>query len=332
MEIGLVTEFDMLEVFTNDNYFWAEKTLQGRKYILKVTNPLYLYGFLDIPDKVKEGLETGFWIEETGSAMMKIKDVKKYAKHPAIHYHEEKGKREKSKRANKEREEEMVSLGTFAELVIQKLGEKDDKEVLYSKYWYKMDVMNAAILGESKHVFLEGLKQYMLVDCGIQETRQAVCMCHDEEILSALMKDECTSYYLEPEEALAYMNPILLPLVYECGGKVLEEDIYDRCLGEFARQYYLSNAPILQPKEKGASTSSVPKELKPIGCEEWRTYLNCVEDFIACMKYLKMQDFKREMPMFKQEIQYMLNLVQENIEKNTNPALYQEFVEIVNNR
>lgn len=80
-------------------------------------------------------MEKGFWIEETGRNLMKKKDVKKYAKHPSIHYHEEHGKWNKGKRANKEGEEELVSLEKGAELVIRALGEKDNEASLYSKYW-----------------------------------------------------------------------------------------------------------------------------------------------------------------------------------------------------
>lgn len=127
------------------------------------------------------------------------------------------------------------------------------------------------------------------------------------------------------------MNPILLRLMYEYGGKVPEDDIYDKCLKEFVRLYYQSNSHIMRQKEKDSTISDVPKEINPIGDKEWRTWQKCLEDFTACMKYLNMQGYKRKKLVFTKKIQQKLKLVQEDIGKHADPVLYQEFVEIMNN-
>ena len=314
--------FDEFDNFAEEEYYCADKIIRGKKYTLKSTNPLYLCAFLDLSDKVREGVEKGFLLEGMYEMEMPGKKVQEYAKHPQIKYYKE----EQWERDNQSKVKDSQSIKTEARLVVSR-PEKEEEEQ-YSNYWFHMDMMTAAVLGESKQVFLEGLEQRALLDCGVWETRKAVCMCRNEEMLSALMQKECTSFYIEPEDALEYMNPILLRLICESGEKYLKKDIYDRCLEEFVHQYLESN-----DFESNASNEEMEPdsatEPEPIGWDEWRTYKECIEDFTACMKYLKMQGYRRRRVKFKKIKQENLDFVLQDIEKNAGQKLYQEFLEIV---
>lgn len=324
--------FDEFDNFISDEYYWAKKTIRGNRYTLKVTNPLYLFAFLDLPDKVQEGVEQGFLLEKQYSVRMKKQKVREYARHPQITYHKMEDQWELDSNAEKSKKLQIVKKS--AQLSIQKACTKEDGNSSYFNHLFNMDIMLAAVIGESQNIFLKGLEHHALLDCGISEVREAVCMCQNEEILSALFQNECTSFYIELEDALEYMNPVLLRLIYESGEKVLDEDFYDNCLEAFVIQYCdipLRGWNILENSYFPLTWVDNSDEIESIGLNEWRTYKDCLTDFIACMNYLKMQGCKRRKIKLSRKEQNNLETVLENIKKCGGEKLYQEFLEIVEN-
>lgn len=333
MSMEKIWEQDSLDSFRNESYYWADKIIRGKQYTLRTGNPLYIYVFLDLPDKVWEGVEKGFSQESEESIEMEKTKVQEYAKHPWIKYHpgdwEKKGIHSEG-----ESVEEKQDLRNWAELFL-KIPKKEGEFDTYSYSCPHTDIMWTALFGESKNIFLEGLERRALLDCGLWLTRNIVCRCRNEEMLSALMQKECTSFYIEIEDALEYKNPIFLRLIYENEDKYLKKDIYDRSLKSFVEEYYLikhSDIKLLDrdfTEDGNLMEETVLKKTKPISDSEWRTLEEYIEDFASCMKYLKKQGYIRKKEKLSEINQAELEHVLEDIESNVRHELYEDIVEIV---
>ena len=294
--------------------FWADKVIQGKKCRLESGNPLVLYAFLDLQEKVEEGLEKGF--EEGGSGpvsiQMSAEKVKEYADHPMIQY-------------DKDQEvEDGLYLGTNGTLFRGNSKEENFEKRLGSAMFFQLDWMKAAILGESKQVIFWGLENHKLLDCGINEVIKFICICRNEEILSAIMEKECSSYYIEPEDALNYVNPILLRLIYEEGEKIFESNLYDKCVDAFIQEYDQQLDLQVQGwnlmEGEGVMTRTYM---------ETRTEREFMVDFIACMSYLWSKGYTNKRKKMYGKKKEKLDRVLKHMEEHMEPKLYLSCREIL---
>lgn len=278
---------------------------------MECSNPLYLYTFLNLKDKVMEGMERGFGFHDEKIVEMRVEKVLEYAQGQHLHF------------VNAD-EKNRINVGRDGILYSCESGKKNFVR-LYNTWNHKedvLDLMDAALLGESREVFLWGMEHHQVVDCGVQATRDCICACRNEEMLETLFAKEYTVFWLDPEDALNHMNPVLLRLMYERKEKIFTEDIYDLYMNQFVLEYYDGLFACRKGSVSGQKEGILVRDL-----QEVRTDLEFIMDFIMCMKYLRKQGYRGGIHSIAEKEK--LTEVLEDLKKYSYGNLYQEFLELL---
>lgn len=267
--------------------YYAEKRIRSKKYCIYAKNPLLAYAFLDIREKVEEGFEKGFYT-------LKLEDTKE--------------------------------VGDYGNNLEQNEADICNDDLLsdWDRCNEGCDVVNIALLSESENIISWAIEKKLL-NCYKIGARQNILRCRNEQILSLIVRKECSSYYFELEEALKYANPILLRLLYEEGNKIFAKDTYDRCLDEYVNYYnmfFLSKSI----EEENTEKENV---MQLYFRHELRTESEYIKDVILCLSYLREQGVTNIRKSISGKKKRKLLDVLGHIEQYIEGGLYLEFLNIV---